>query len=344
MNKKLNWRKTLININKSIGDAIVCLNQTSARIVIVTKNNKFYGVVSDGDIRRGFLRGLKISDPISKIVQKKPITTSPFSTKDEIKKIMIKSRAYQIPIVDNKKKILGINTIESIQTNNIQNSIFVIVAGGYGRRLLPITSKIPKPMLKIDGVPMIEKIIHKAAEEGFKEFVISLYYKKNVIKKHLGTGRKYGINIKYIEEKEPLGTAGFLSLLKVKNNTNLVVTNCDVYPQLKYENLLNFHNNQFSKFTVTVKTHEYINPYGVININGNKISQIVEKPTTRSFVNVGVYIINTSILKYLSKNKKIDMNDFINLIISKNYNTVAFPLHESWEDFSDTYLNKSNKF
>ena len=340
MKKKFNWKKTILSLHNSIADAIVCLNKTSARIVIVTQKKKFYGIINDGDIRRGFLRGLKITDSLSKIVQKKPIVCKPDDPIQKIKNIMVKNQIYQIPIIDNKKNILGINTIENIENRNLKDTIFVIVAGGFGKRLLPLTSKTPKPMLKIDGVPMIEKIILKASSEGFLNFIISVHYKKNVIKKYLGNGKKYGINIKYLEEKKPLGTAGFLSILKHKKNTNLVVTNADVYSQLKYENLLNFHISQNSKITTTVKIHQYINPYGVVRTNGNNILEIVEKPSTQTFVNVGVYVINTNIIKYLKTNTKIDMTDFINLIINKKISCIAFPLHERWEDFSEKYLNK----
>ena len=310
-----NWKETILNLNKTLGDAIRSLNKTSKRIVIVMNKNKFYGVVNDGDIRRGFLKGCKISDPISKIVKKDPVVCLPNTSKKEVRKIMMKNKVDQIPIIDKNKNILGINTIDKINDSDLENILFIIAAGGFGKRLLPITSKKPKALLMINGEPMIEKIIKKASQEGFKNFIISVYYKKNIIKKYLGDGKKYGINIKYLEESKPLGTAGFLSLLKLNRNTNFVVTNCDVYPEFKYENLLNFHINNKSKATMTVKTHEIINPYGVVNTKGNKIKNIIEKPLIKSFVNVGVYIINSELLKFLKKNKFISFTVFFNLII-----------------------------
>ena len=183
---------------------------------------------------------------------------------------------------------------------------------------------------------MIEHIIEKAKQNGFNDFLISIYYKKDKIKKYLGNGSKFGVNIKYIEEKSALGTAGFLSLLNKKKNTNFVISNCDILSEVNYQKLLDYHIFNKSDATMTVKTHELSNPYGVVNTKGARIVGFEEKPIFKSLINIGIYIISSSTLKYLKTSTKIDMPDFFEILISKNKKVLAFPLHETWIDLADS--------
>ncbi len=331
----MDWKKALLDYKKNINDAIKCLNSSAARIVVVTKNKKFLGIINDGDIRRSFLKGIDFTDSISSIIKKKPLICDPRTSITEVRDLMIRNNIYQIPIVDRNNKIFGIHTIDNIKNNKISSSVFVIVAGGYGKRLLPLTEKTPKPLIKINGKMMIEHIIEKAKFNGFKNFYISVYYKKDKIKKYLGNGSKFDINIKYIEEKTALGTAGFLSLINKNQNKTFVISNCDILTNTNYQKLLDYHFHNKCSATMVVKTHEIANPYGVVNIKGSRIVGFEEKPIFKSLINIGIYVIESSELKYLKNNTKIDMPDFFNLLILKKKKVLAFPLHETWIDLAE---------
>jgi len=332
MFKKSKLNKIVIDINNDIGKVINILNFHSSRLVIITKNKKYLGVINDGDLRRGFLKGYTIKDKISKIVNTNSIKVSPHTSTKEVIEIMKRNKCFQIPIVDRNKKVAGIHTIDELLFNNLNKSYFLVMAGGFGKRLKPLTDKIPKPMIKFNGKPMLEIIIEKAINEGFKKFIISTYYKSNFIKNYFGNGNKHNIEIEYLNEKKPLGTAGSLGLLKIPNNTNIIVSNCDVVSDVSYSNLLDYHIKNKAQATMAVKYHEFINPFGVANILDGKIISLEEKPVSKSYVNIGVYAFNSNVFKNIKTNQQIDMPEFYSLLIKKKLNIQAYPIHEKWLD------------
>ncbi len=335
-------KKSILDIDNNIGNVINILNKHSSRIVIITKKGKFFGIINDGDLRRGFLKGYTIKDKIVKIVNTKSITVKPKTQKKTIIELMKKNKCFQIPEVDSKNNITNIYTIDDLLLNNLNKSFFIIMAGGFGTRLRPMTNQIPKPMIMINGKPMIQVIIEKAIDEGFRNFIISTFYKSNIIKKYFGNGDKFNIKIKYIRENAPLGTAGSLGLLNLPDNSSVVVSNCDVFSDVSYLNLLDYHNNKLAKATMAVKYLETINPFGVANIKNGKIIDLEEKPISKSYVNIGVYAFNSSVFSKIKFNQKIDMPDFFRLLIKKKQNVVAYPLHEKWLDLGDKKNIKNN--
>jgi len=343
-----NWKKTLIKKNSSIRSAIKSLSDSGFQIALVVSNDlKLIGAITDGDIRKGLLNGLSTNHSINKIVNRNCITASPSTSEHMMKKIMQKNTILQLPLVDKNQKVIGLKVWDELlfdkQEKQIKNKI-MIMAGGKGKRMLPYTRKCPKPLLRLANKPILEHILIRAKSEGFDNFVFSINYLGHMIKNFFENGKNWGVHIKYIEEKFPLGTAGSLSLLNPKPRLPFIVCNGDIISEIRFKKLLNFHIENKAIATMVVKPHELRNPYGVVKTKGNGIVDLKEKPISRSYINAGVYIFDPIVLKYLKKNKALDMNMLFQSLIRKSKKVIAYTAYESWSDVGKpTDLKKINK-
>ena len=333
-------KKCTLNHTVSIRDAINNLVKTSQRIVFVmNKSNNFLGTIADGDIRRGLINGLTLNDPINLITNKKPIITNKKIHEIEVKKLMKKMDISHIPLVQ-KKKIISVYSKDEKNNVTEKKNVFLIMAGGFGKRLLPLTKKTPKPMIKINEKPIIENIILNAKKFGFVNIYISVHYLKKKIIDYFKDGKNLGVNIKYIIEKKPLGTAGCLGLIK-NTNLPLVVCNGDIFSEINFEDLLKFHLKNKADASIVIKYIEDVNPFGIVETKKNFITNFVEKPKKSLLVNSGVYIINNKIKKYIKG--KIDMSEFLKLIIKKKKKIAGYVLYEKWADIGSKNVLKDLK-
>ena len=339
------WHKAILNSSSLIKDSIANLNETGLRIVLVVNNeNSFVGTISDGDIRRGLLSGLSIEDSIDTIIHSDALIVPPGFTKDSALKLMELNQIFQIPIISDNKKILGMYTRDNISHITEVDNIMVIMAGGIGSRLLPHTEDCPKPMLKVSGKPILEHIIDRAKLDGFKHFIIAINYLGDVIESYFGNGNTMNIKIDYIREDKPLGTAGALSLLDLKIDKAFIVTNGDVITDIRYAELLDFHLNHNAEATMAVNVHEWQNPYGVVDIQGIEINGFSEKPINKTHINAGVYALSKNTLNYLNKNVHCDMPFLFELLRKDSKRIIAYPMHEPWLDVGvPDDLKKANK-
>ena len=316
----------------SIKQALKVISDGAIHIaVVVNSKDKFLGTLSDGDIRRGLLKGLNLDSPIKSLISKKPIFVKNNKNKDELLKLALDKKIYQIPVIDDKGKILGIHVLdELINLKNNSNKV-VIMAGGKGLRLRPLTKYIPKPMLKVGGKPILETLIKKIKESGYLDFIICVNYKSKIIEDYFGNGKKFGVNIEYIREKKPMGTAGALSLFKNKPIEPFFVINGDLLTNLDFKRMLDFHCANNSKATMCIREYNFESPYGEVRLENENIKSIEEKPIHKYYVNAGVYILDPSCLG-LIPNNFFDMPSLFKKIINKNFKTVSFPLGEYWLD------------
>ena len=334
--KKLEIRQVCLNKNKTINDVINILNKTGKKIVlIIDKKNKLIGTITDGDLRRAFIQGKNLNSKISNIFNRKPFYINKQFTNKKIKSLMIEKKVNHIPIVNSKRKIIDLINLEDLEKTTKYENLVIIMSGGKGQRLRPLTKNIPKPLLKINKKPIIEHIINQAKDNGFCKFVITVNYLAHKIKKYFRDGSRLGVNISYIEEKKPLGTAGSITMLKKIIKKPVIVVNGDIFTKLNFLDFMNFHIQSNSKVTMGVKINEYKNPYGVVDINKfGDIKKIVEKPSNISFVNAGIYILDHSIIRNL-KTKHLDMTDLLQGLINKKMRINAFPIHEDWSDIGN---------
>ena len=342
--KSLN--KILIDKNKTIKEAIDILNSTSSRfVVIVDKNKKLLGTITDGDIRRALLENFEINSLVKEIMNKKPIVSFDKAKDETIINLMKKHDIQHVPIVNKKLQIIDIKILQDLVFPKKFENIIFIMAGGFGKRLLPLTKYIPKPMLKINDKPILEIIIDQFINFKFNNFYISTFYRSDIIKKYFGDGSQWNINIDYIKEKKPLGTAGSLGLLpKNTGSEPIIVINGDVLVNFNFHDFIEFHNKNKNKITMVLRAKEDNIKYGVVQLSSSKrVKQIIEKPKTKYLVNAGIYILNREVIKKIKKNKKIDMTDLINENIKKNMKIGAYLIHEDWIDMGeeDDYIKAS---
>ncbi len=327
------WTKAILPLGSTIKQAINLLNVNSQKLVLVVDEfEKLIGTISDGDIRRGLLRNLDLSDPVIQIINENSVVTTFEVARKDVLDLMSLNKIHQVPIINENRKIVGLYILEDKNYSNKRNNLFVVMAGGRGTRLLPQTSNSPKPMLEVSGKPMLEHIILRAKKEGFFKFVIAVHYLGNVIENYFGDGTKLDVQISYLREEMPLGTAGALSLLDPIPDFPFVITNGDVLTDIRYGELLDFHVENNATATMAVKIHEWQNPYGVVLTNGIDVIEYQEKPVQLNKINAGVYVLSPKALNNLVHNTPIDMPNLLENIKSANEKLIAYSIHEDWVD------------
>lgn len=327
-----NLRKICIFEQTTIKDALKVINEEGQQIAIIVDNKgKLLGTLTDGDIRRGLLKGLNLESQIKSIYVKKPITALKTDDKKKLMNIAITKNIMQIPIVDKNKKFIGLHTLNDLIKPIIKSNLVIIMAGGKGTRLRPLTETTPKPMLKIGKKPILQIIIEKFKENNFKKFLICVNYKSELIKNYFGNGSKFDVEIKYINEKKRMGTAGGLSLLQQKPKEPFFVINADLLTNLNFDALLDFHKFYKCAATMCVREYNINSPYGEVKLNNEKIISIEEKPTHKFFVNAGIYVLDPKCLKFIPK-KFFDMTSLFQKIIEKKLITASFPIDDYWLD------------
>ncbi|ABO18028.1 nucleotidyltransferase family protein [Prochlorococcus marinus] len=329
-----NCRDFSVNIKDNVGEAIQKINKGGFQICLVfNEQNYLEGIITDSDLRRGILNGVSKSSKLSDVINYQPIKVHEFLSEEKIYRLMIKNHIFHIPLVDENNKFKGIFVSNNLIEESFINETFFILAGGKGLRMRPLTKNLPKPMLHISGKPMIELIINNAKEFGFRNFVLSIGYLGEVIKEYFGNGDKFGINISYIQEEKPLGTAGSLAYLKKDLLTDYVfITNGDVVTSLEYSNMLNFAKYTKADGVIAVKEFGLQNPFGVIETSNDNFIGISEKPIYKSTINAGVYVVSKNLIGLIEKGKHIDMNQLFELGINKKKILKVFALHEEWTD------------
>jgi dTDP-glucose pyrophosphorylase len=327
------WRKTILSANATVREVIDCMNISSLRIVlIVNERNELDGTISDGDIRSGLLKGLTLDSPINSIIHRGALVVPPTMRREMVLQLMVANRIQQIPVVDEQQRVIGLHLWDEITTPPERSNRMVIMVGGKGTRLRPFTESCPKPLVKVAGKPMLEHIIERAKLEGLSDFVLAIHYLGNMIEEYFGDGDKLGVSIEYLREEAPLGTAGALSLLNLHPKEPFVVTNGDIVTDIRYGELLDFHNRHAATATMAVRSHEWQHPFGVVQTRGVDIVGFEEKPIARTHINAGVYVLSPHALDELEQGAVCDMPTLFERLQAHNRRTVAYPMHEPWLD------------
>jgi dTDP-glucose pyrophosphorylase len=331
--KKQTWRRAILPVTATIEQAIRNLEQVSIRIVLVTNEaGVLQGTVSDGDIRRGLLKGLDLSAPITGVLHRDALVVTPDIGINVVMELMVTNKLQQIPVVDERRKVVDLYLWDELAVVPPRPNLFVIMAGGKGTRMLPHTENCPKPLLPVAGKPMLEHIIERAKLDGFRHFVIATHFLGHLIEAYFENGERLGVRIDYLRELAPLGTAGALSLIDPLPSAPFVVTNGDVLSDVRYGEMLDFHIRNTSIATMAIRLHEWQNPFGVVQTQGIEITEFEEKPVTRSNINAGIYALSPSALRVLSSNPQCDMPALFRRLREKNHRTIVYPLHEPWQD------------
>ena len=327
------WRQAILPLHSTIEEAIRNLDVVAIKIVLVVDGSgTFVGTVSDGDIRRGILRGLDLSSPITEVIHRNSLVVPPQMSRELVLQLMVANKVQQVPVLNERQHVVGLHLWDVIGAPAERSNLMVIMAGGVGKRLLPHTENCPKPLLPVAGRPILEHIIERAYGEGFRSFVLSIHYLGNMIEDYFGTGERLGVRIEYLREKAPLGTAGALSLLTTRPEQPFIVTNGDVLTDIRYGELLDFHLSHAATATMAVRLYEWRHPFGVVHTRGGEIIGFEEKPVSRSHINAGVYALEPSALDLLERDQQCDMPNLFERLRDASRRTVAYPVHEPWLD------------
>ena len=341
---KIKIKKIKITIDANIKKALKVIDDGAIKIaLVVDKKDKLIGTLSDGDIRRGFLRGLSINSPIKSLINKKPLIGKKKYIKKKLLNIAFSKKIQQIPIVDSEGKVIEILLTDENKKDEIKSNKVVIMAGGKGSRLRPLTKNIPKPMLKVGGKPILQTIIKRFSDCGFKDLIICVNYKSHIIENYFGNGDKFGVKIEYVKEKKRMGTAGALSFIKKKLTKPFFFLFGYLLTDLNFEKMLDFHHKNDAEATMGVKEYCFNSPYGEVNLVNENILFINEKPIHKFFANAGIYVLNPECISLVPK-KFFDMTTLFKKIILKKKKTISFPLDEYWKDIGRlSDYKKANK-
>ncbi|MCP5463707.1 MAG: CBS domain-containing protein [Deltaproteobacteria bacterium] len=330
----MDWQKILIKAQTSILEAMRIIDETSAQIaVVIDDNQRLLGTVTDGDIRRGILKGVSVQQAVSIVMNKDPKTASASENKDQILELMRKQSLNQLPLIDEDRHVIRVEFLSELLAPNTKDNWVVLMAGGKGSRLRPLTDDCPKPLLKVGGKPILETIINKFQNNGFHKFFLTVNYKAEMVKEYFGDGKKFGAEIRYVEEDEPLGTAGSLRLLPEKPELPLIVMNGDLLTTINFEQLLDFHLSNSALGTMCVREYDFKVPYGVVKLENHSIEGIDEKPIHKFFVNAGIYVLDPQALDFVPAEGLFDMPSLFEKITAQDKSkSVAFPIREYWLD------------
>lgn len=327
------WHKVIVNVSTTIQETIKVIDKAALRIaLVVDKEGKLAGVVTDGDVRRGLIKHVLLSEKVLHIMNSDPLVAHPSYTRDQLVLMMESKGVLSIPLVENGF-LVGLEAYQQAAVMSKRDNPIFLMAGGFGTRLKPLTDNCPKPLLKVGGKPILERILESFAFAGFHNFYISTHYKSGMIREYFGDGAKWGVNITYVHEENALGTGGALGLLPENlPDLPLIMINGDVITNVNIKALLDYHNKIKSEATMCVRKYEYQVPFGVLECDGHRVVGMVEKPTNSFFVNAGIYVINKNIIGRVAKNERIDMPSFLEQQMANNVEVSMFPLYEDWLD------------
>jgi dTDP-glucose pyrophosphorylase/predicted transcriptional regulator len=328
-----NIEKILINKSASIREVLALIDANAMQIaLVVDEGKKLIGTITDGDVRRGLLKGVSLTDSIESIIFYNPITAKLSDSKEEIVKKSLAKELHQIPILDEQSCVVGLVEIEELIRPIVKKNKVVLMVGGLGTRLYPLTHDIPKSLLKVGDKPILQNIVERFADYGFLDIIMCVNHKADMIQDYFGDGKKFGVSIEYILETERMGTAGALSLLTDKPDEAFFVMNGDLLTNVNFEHLLDYHKIQNSMATMCVREYDFQIPYGVVDIEESHILSINEKPTHKFFVSAGIYMLSPSALDLIPSNQFYDMPSLFEKIITLDKNAISFPIHEYWLD------------
>lgn len=327
------WREALLREEASVQDAIRSLNESGLQIVLVVDGeDALIGTITDGDVRRGILRGVGMDDAVATILNRDPMVLPPTMDRQAALQVMRSNGLHQLPVVDERRRVVGLHLWSMLDTPSVRPNTIVVMAGGRGTRLYPHTENCPKPMLPVGGKPMIEHIVERARGEGFGRFVFAIHYLGHMIEDHFGDGSRFGVEIDYLREERPLGTGGALGLMVRRPDAPFVITNGDVLSDVRYGEILDFHTRHGATATMAVRSHEWQHPFGVVHTNGVDITGFEEKPTVRSRINAGIYVLDPKALDALALDEHCDMPTLFERLQAFANRTIVYPMHEPWLD------------
>ena len=335
-----------INQNASIKQALKVIDKGAIKVaVVLSDDGLLLGMLNDGDIRRALLKGMSLDDSITSIINRDPVVANINDTKERILELANEKKLHQIPIISNGK-LIGIQDIrEFLAPKNKPNKVILMV-GGLGTRLRPLTNDVPKPMLDVGNKPILHTIVENFAKYGYTDIIMCVNYKSEIIKEYFGNGDKFGVKIEYVLESQRMGTAGALSLLQKRPKDDFFVMNGDLLTNVNFEYLHEYHKDSNALASICIRKYEMQVPYGVVNVRANKVTSIEEKPTQSFFVSAGIYMFSPIVLDFIPKGVFYDMPTLFSELLKHDFPIHPFPIREYWLDIGkmDEYRRANDEY
>lgn len=330
----MNWKKVALPPNSPLEAALRVLDDTAMQIILITdEHSRLLGTLTDGDIRRALLKGARLSDQIAQFMNSNPVT-APFGSFDSnLIEMMRRLGIHRVPIINSADEICGLALLENLINAKLRPNPVLIMAGGRGERLKPLTDSTPKPLLTIAGQPLIEILLKRLSSQGFRKIWISVHYKAEDIIATLGDGKQFDVEIEYLREETPLGTAGALKLLPAfETKDPILVCNSDLLNGANFGAIVDHHVSTTAVATMTVSQHLTEIPFGVIQAEGGKLKGFEEKPIRRELISAGINVFNTEILALFPELKKLDIPDIYAKLLQSKANISIYELEGYWLD------------
>ena len=329
----IDFLKICLSPHSTIENALSVIDMGAVKIaVVVDLDNQLLGTLSDGDIRRGLLRKKIMSDTIEDIYRKTPKTSRYGCSRADLLGLCKLHNISHIPIVDDEGRLVDIFFLDDKDPKRIYSNKVILMVGGLGTRLMPLTERTPKPMLSVGNKPILETIINGFVRSGFINITMCLGYKSDAIKDYFEDGHRFGAKIDYIFEDKRMGTAGALTLLKSKPDKSFFVMNGDLLTNIDFQKVFEFHGSHSATATMCVRNYEMSVPYGVVNVNNEDFCSIKEKPTHQFLVNAGIYLLEPDCIELIPPDEFYDMPSLFEKLVEANKKSICFPLREYWLD------------
>src|SRR5258706_12958416 len=330
-----------VTVKSTVREVVECIDR-SGRIsiaLLVDDDSRLLATITDGDVRRGILAGISLNDPATALLpikerlpQHRPVTAPVGADHAAMLRLMREKSVRQIPLLDTSGRVADIVILSELLPPAPPATIeALIMAGGTGTRLRPLTENLPKPMLLVDGKPVLEHVVDQLRKSGIQNIRMATHYKSEQIMSHFGDGRAFDVTLTYVNEQQPLGTGGALGIL-ADQTCPLLVVNGDVLTDVDYRSMLTYHQDQHAAITVGVRHYLLQVPYGVIECEGDRVRSFSEKPERPFLVNAGIYLLEPSVFEFVPAGKRFDMTDLIQWLLAAGRGVVSFPIMEYWLD------------
>ena len=329
----------LVAPHTSVRDTMLVIDKYAKGIaVVVDDERRLVATITDGDIRRAILAGIDFGVPVMHLKQRQssgpervPVTARVGATETELIALMKERSVPQIPLLDAERRVCGLAVLHDLLHRLDLPVTGVIMAGGFGKRLSPLTDSVPKPMLPINGRPLMEHTLDKFRQAGVQSVHITTHYLSDSITRHFKDGAGFGVNLTYVQESEPLGTAAALAQIKAGTDP-LLVMNGDILTNVNLRAMLDFHREHGACLTVGVRQYDIEVPFGVVESDGIKVLAVTEKPVLRHFINAGIYMVEPAVCRLIPPKQHFDMPDLITAAIQQGGTVISFPVSEYWLD------------
>lgn len=329
----IDFKRTFITPKDTLMAALQTINASKVQVaLVVDQEDRLLGTVTDGDVRRALLKDGDLSEPVENFMNVKPITASINDHPEAIFAMMRRKVIRHVPILDENGKVVDIEVLGKKSIMPKRDNIVVLMAGGLGTRLRPLTEIKPKPLLTVGGKPILETILESMVAHGFWRFYISVNYKADMIKDHFGDGSRWNVEISYLEEKDFCGTAGSLALINETPTEPLLLMNGDILSNVNFHRLLAFHEQNQSTATVAAYKHQSTIPFGVLEVQGETVTGLQEKPVSHHLINAGIYVLSPEAVNRIPENSEYNITDLLAELLKDGNKVTAFPIHEYWRD------------